>query len=162
MEPGHQRLLNTHSDTAAFAKTKSAERLFLHTELQKHQTLTSPSLLPGLWFLCCSASLAICRTLPLGPGCSQDRFLLCLITVPADLRQSWCPTALLSTLHCPGATLSLLAPQAQGEEFLSTVIMLSKTNSPGPLQCTGISSHKIHSSYQNSSGTASVIFCLSS
>lgn len=77
-----------------------------------------------------------------------------------SLQELWAGTDLLSTLHGPGATLSLLAPQAQGEEFLSTVITLPNTSSPSPLKCTGISIHKIHSSYQNSSGTASLIFCL--
>lgn len=90
-----QRLLNTHSDTAAFAKTKSAQEAdpAVHTELHKHQTPTSPSLLPCLRFLCCSASLTVCRMLLLGTGYPQDGFLLWLITAPAGLRHIWCPTA---------------------------------------------------------------------
>lgn len=104
-------------------------------------------------FLCCSASLPICRTFPSGTGYPQDGFLLWLIIAPAGLRQIWCPTAGAVGWHSPPSHTALpwchslpLGTPSTREEFLCTVITLPKTNSPSPLKCMGgsVSTRFIH------------------
>lgn len=85
-----------YSHTAAFAKTKSAQEAV--PAVHQHHTPTCPSLL--LCLLSCSASLAICRMLPLGAGCAQDRFLPWFIIAPTDLKKIWCPTAPFPCRSC--------------------------------------------------------------